>query len=226
MNHYQQRVLLGLSLWILTLVWAIFFPGASHHQTETLVNSLIQAFSNPTQVNAYLFVHFCLMGVWPWIILAYWLGETPFRGSLWAKLVVFLLSNVVGAFIMLPYEALRSSEAKRLPPRWLFRLGLSRWFAFFLLAVSTLLLLYAVVEGGFWEYVELLNESNFVRIMLVDFFLFHVIAIRLIWRDIRDKDSNYHPAQLTVFFTPLLGPLFFLLFRKQLEAAHPAMIRY
>lgn len=226
MNKYHARALLGMLFWLLIMVWAFVFPGGSHDETSSLLNSLIRAFSDPSGVNAYLFAHFSLMGLWPWVILAFYAGETPFRGNLWSKILVFLFSNVAGAFVILPYEALRSSEPKRLPPRWFFRLGHSRWFALILFSFAGAIFLYSVVKGGFKDYLELVVQSSFVRIMLVDFFLFHALALRLLFRDSRDREAQYHPAQKLFFAVPLFGPLIYLLFRKQLEAAHPAMIRY
>ncbi len=226
MSPYHTRVLAGLLLWIGVITWALFFPGGSHAGTADLLSAIFRGFSDPNTVNAYLLAHFSVMGLWPWVILAFYAGETPFRGSLWSKLIVFLFSNVAGAFVVLPYEALRSSEPKRLPPRWFFRLGHSRWFALILFAIAGSIFLFAIVKGGFKDYLELLMQSSFVRVMLADFLLFHALALRLLLRDSRDREARYHPAQYLFFAIPLFGPLTYLLFRKQLEAAHPAMVRY
>lgn len=225
MSRYHVRVLVGVGIWAVAVGWALFFPGGSHAQTGDLLSALVHSLFGRATVNTYLFAHFALMGVWPWIILQFWAGETPFRGKLWSKLTAFLLSNVVGAFAALPYEALRRAEPMRLPPRWFFRFGMSRWVSLALLALSTLLLMAAVAWGNLSEYLELVQTNSFVRVMLLDFLLFHLVALRLLLRDSRDRDSRYHPAQFAVFLVPLYGPLLYLLFRKQLEAAHPAMLR-
>lgn len=226
MSRYHLRALIGMGLWLVAVLWAVFLPGGSHDSTQRLLTEVFEGFRDPLSGNAYLLVHFSLMGIWPWVLLLFWAGETPFRGNLWSKLVVFALSNMLGAFVALPYEALRSAEPKRLPPRWFFRMGNSRWLALALLILSGTLFLFAVVRGGFWDYMGLLQESSFVRVMAVDFLLFQAVAYRLILRDAYDRKTTYHPAQYLFFALPLFGPLVYLLFRKQLEAAHPAMVRF
>ncbi len=225
MRIKHLKIIVGLFISATIFIWAIFFPGGNHEETEKLFSSIFDFFSNPSWLMNYLILHFSMMRLWPWIILQFWAGETPFRGRLSPKLFSFLLSNFLGAYIVFPYEMLRSTEPRRLPPIWFNRFGSTHWVPLLFLILASFLFLTTFQGADFSEYLRLVQTNTFVRIMLADFGLFQFLSLRMMYRDSRDRGWKPALAQWVIFNIPLVGPLLYLIFRPRLQAAHPFNVR-
>jgi hypothetical protein len=150
---------------------------------------------------------FNLLGVLPTAFLAILLFDTG-RPSPWPFAIG---AYFLGGIILLPYLAIRDFEAPLDPaPRRFLRVIGSRAAGWILLALTLMLLGFAVVSGSPVDFADQLAGSKFIAVMSAD-----LIALTVALHLAADTDRRRRGLTLSPPWQhlPLLGPLLYLSMR-------------
>lgn len=139
-----------------------------------------------------------------------------FNGTLSA-----LLSNVLGALIILPYFALRRSDkAKEHRVNIFVRLFELKITPLLLLIITIGLICFALIYGHFQIFIHEFQRNWFIHCMTIDFFIFSFLFPFLIEDDLKRR-RMFNQKQWTFYFRlgfiPLFGPLIYFLQRQPLK---------
>ena len=137
-----------------------------------------------------------------------------FNGTLAA-----LLSNILGAFILLPYVALRRSDRSQQYRVNLFiRLFESKITTMFLIISSICLVTFALLYGDLRIFLEEFHGNHFIHVMTIDFFVLSFLFPFLIPDDRRRRDERSgSTSPKLIYYIPLFGSLLYLYQRRALK---------
>jgi len=135
--------------------------------------------------------------------------------------LVALLSNFFGAWIVLPYFALRESEKSKTFKFHIFiRIFESKITTILLLIAAIGLLIYAFIFGDFTVFIHEFRTNWFIHIMTIDFFILSFIFRFLIKDDLERRqkiDDNQRNFYYRICSIPLFGPLIYFYQRPPLK---------
>ncbi len=225
MTSLQRKLAFG-GIWLGFTAYA--FLLAPPNDPKTLEQIIDLSTGQWGKLNPVIVALFNLMGVWPMIYAAVALADghcqpEPDDGKVTAAWPFVAGSFGLGAFMLLPYLALRSpaphwpatsSNGKGEPSRFL-NILTSRIFGLFLLANALLWLGYALSQGDWSNFLEQWQSSRFIHVMSLDFCL-----LTLLFPVLAQDDARRHGivspqwAWLTSAL-PILGATLYLCFRPQ-----------
>lgn len=132
-----------------------------------------------------------------------------------------LLSNLLGAWIILPYFGLRRSEkVKEFRVNIFVRIFESKITTALLFMTTISLLGYALLYGDFRIFIHEFRTNWFIHSMTIDFFILSAIFPFLIEDDLKRRqvfDKQQHSFYFRLAFMPLIGPLIYLYRRPSLK---------
>lgn len=160
-----------------------------------------------------------IQGIWPMTYLTVLLVDGQYQklnGTLSA-----LLSNLFGAWIILPYFGLRRSEkAKEFRMNIFIRIFESKITTALLIMVTIGLIGFALVYGDFRVFIHEFRTNWFIHSMTIDFFILSAIFPFLIEDDLKRRqvfDKHQYSSYFRLAFMPLIGPLIYLFRRSPLS---------
>ncbi len=202
-------------IWLAFVVYVIRLAPLDQPETYPIVFRLLTF--QLTQVNAYLFAIFWLMGVLPMIYACLIFFDRGTRNlRIWPY---FLAANFTGVLAFTPYLLVRDRTSALMgqPDQWLRFLD-SRNLGVGLSLITTGLLGYAVGLGNWQEFVAQWQTIPFVHLITLDFCLMNLflplsglIEDDMARRGMRNTESGWAIALL-----PLIGPLVYLCLRPSL----------
>ncbi len=226
MNHSAASVPLrsGISIrkglmaivWLVFVVYVIRLAPLDQPETYPIVFQLLTF--QLTQVNAYLFAIFWLMGVLPMIYACLTFFD---RGT--QKLRIwpyFLAANFTGVLAFTPYLLVRDRTAAFTGPldQWL-RLLDSRKMGIGLSLVTAGLLGCALLLGNWQDFIEQWRTIPFVHLITLDFCLMNLFLplSGLLEDDMARRRMNQAEWGWAIGLLPLIGPLVYLCVRPSLS---------
>ncbi len=225
MNSVQRKLVFG-GIWLGFSAYAFWL--APPNDPKTLDQIMALSTGQWGQLNPAIVALFNLMGIWPMIYAAVALADghcqpNTAEGTIEAspaspKAWPFVAGSFgLGAFVLLPYLALRS-PAPTLhleQPSRLLAIVSSRLFGIFLLANAIIWLGYAFIRGDWANFSAQWQNSRFIHVMSLDF-----CALTLLFPTLAQDDSRRHGiasphwAWATVAF-PIVGAAIYLCFRPK-----------
>lgn len=209
------RVGFGL-LWLGFVLYA--FLLAPPNQPDTF--SLIKALSTGQWqgINPLVVALFNLMGVWPMLYACLLLIDG--RGQRLPAWPFVIFSFGVGAFVVLPYLALRQPyptfEGQK---TGLLKWVDSRWVGLLILVGVIALLAYGLIAGDWNDFVNQWRTDRFIHVMCLDFCLLCLLFPSLLKDDMTRRGLTDHRLFWVVSLLPLLGPAVYVALRPPLPAS-------
>lgn len=199
-------------LWIGFIAYATFLAPPDRPETLTLIQNL--STGNWDGINPLVIALFNLMGIWPMIYSAVLYADG--RGQKVRAFPFAAGSFAVGAFALLPYLALRKPNPGFIGEKsWLIHILDSVWTGRVLLGGAIALLVYALTQGDWADFVQQWQTSKFIHVMSLDFVALSVLFPVLLRDDLarRGMGDRWFWA---IALVPLLGPLVYLSVRPPL----------
>lgn len=195
-----------LIVFILLLLYAVFLAPGSSNADDPLFSQLITG--QFEEVDSLVVAVFSMLGIYPVLFALLLLPQDTRRLPAWPFVI---LSFGLGAFIILPYLALRGRQKRDTPrgPSFVQRSAVHPLLYVLVLLISIAVYLVAAA-GSFSGYQEAFMNSHLVSVMTIDF----IVVIWLTY-DILRKDWQMRYAWLA--FLPAVGPLVLLLWQKKLK---------
>ncbi len=166
-----------------------------------------------TGINPLVVSLFNIMGILP-LLHACFLIPADHGRKFPAGIVVTLMMGV-GAFALLPYLALRSSDPVVLKTwPWWVKIFDSRWLALGL-GVALLALLGLALGGDWAGFVKQWQHERFIHVMSLDFLMLSALLPVLMGEDLVRRGVEKEPLA-SLRFIPLLGPVLYLILRPAL----------
>lgn len=203
-------------LWVLWAGFALYaFLLAPPDRPETLDLIVRLSTGQVAAENPLIVALFNLMGIWPLVYCCVLFADgqgQPVRAWPFA-----IGSMALGAFVLLPYLALRRSN-----PTFggdlsrTIRLWDSRWVAIGLSVGAIGLLGWGLSQGDWTDFIQQWQSSRFIHVMSLDFVMLSLLFSTLIDDDLARRGWAEKTIWKWVVLIPLLGPLAYLSLRPQL----------
>ncbi len=169
-------------------------------------------------INPAIVALFNLMGIWPMVYACLALIDgVGQKIPAWPFVVG---SFAVGAFVLLPYLALRHPNPTFPGPKSkLLSLLDSPWTGRVLSLGSVVLIGYGLLNGNWGDFAQQWQTSRFIHVMSLDFCMLSAVVSPLV-KDDMARRQFYHPSLFWIaVLIPLLGVAFYLSVRPSLESA-------
>lgn len=203
-------------IWLVFVVYVIRLAPLDQRETYPLVFRLLTF--QLTQVNAYLFAIFWLMGVLPMIyacLIFFDRGTQKLR--IWP---FFLAANFTGVLAFTPYLLVRDHTSTFTGPwdKWLHLLD-SRQMGISLSLITASLLACALWLGNWQDFVAQWQTIPFVHLITLDFCLMNLFLplSGLLEDDMARRNMNHAEWGWAIGLLPLIGPLVYLCVRPTLS---------
>lgn len=207
-----RRIGFGL-LWLAFVIYAFFFAPPNRPETFDLMIKL--STFKIDGINPIIVALFNLLGIWPLIYSCVLFIDG--RGQKLPAWLFASLSFGVGAFILLPYLALRDDNPTFLGDKNLFLKVLdSRWTGLILLLSTVGLVAWGVSAGDWRDFIRQWQTSRFVHVMSLDFVMVCCLFPALLRDDMARRGMDNPLGFWAVSLVPLFGPLVYLCTRKPL----------
>ena len=207
-----RKLWLG-AIWLTLVIYAI---ASSQFKTQQGDLDLIIALSTGewSGINPIIIGIFTIMGIFPLVYGAFILFDSEQSISPYP---FFFVSFGVGAFALLPYLALRSSDTVGNGEKnWLLKILDSRWTAVISSMTIAVLIVVGLVKGDWSDYVTQWQTSQFIHIMSIDFCLLCLLFPFILQDDMQRRGVNSDRWFLPAAFVPLFGSLVYWCLRPQL----------
>ena len=155
------------------------------------------------------------MGIWPFIYSAVVFFDG--RGQKIPAWPFAIGSFALGAFMLLPYLALRSANQKFVGEKNVFLKILDSRIFGLLLTIGAVVLLASGLQGDWGDFGQQWQNSRFIHVMSLDFVMLSLLFPTLLGDDMTRR--GWQNNQLFWLFTiiPLFGPLIYLCVRPPVE---------
>lgn len=202
-----------LGLWLGFGLYAFFLAPPDSPDTVDLIRRL--STGDWEGINPAIAALFNLMGIWPMVYACVALidGHQQ-RLPAWP----FVLGSFgLGAFVMLPYLALRQPQPTFTGPKTrLLKLVDARWLGWLLFLASVGLIGYGLVAGDWQAFIEQWQTSRFIHVMSLDFCLLWLVFPALLRDDMARRDWTGAGRFWPIALVPLLGAAIYLALRPPL----------
>lgn len=203
-------------LWLSFTIYAFLFAPATDPTTFDLIINLAKG--NIEGINPLIVALFNLMGILPVIYACLLLVDG--RGQKIPAWIFVIGSFGLGAFAILPYFALRTSNSLWSGKQdWLLGILESRLIAI-IIAIATLSLIFLGLNDGDWiNFIQLWQNNKFIHIMSLDFCCLCLCLPVIVKADLQKRGIRNPAIFAMISFIPLLGTLGYLCLRPNLIAA-------
>ena len=207
-----RKIIFGL-LWLGFISYAFFFAPPEQPDTFELIKNL--STGNWQGINPLIISLFNIMGIWPFIYSAVVFFDG--RGQKIPAWPFAIGSFALGAFMLLPYLALRSPNQKFVGEKNVFLKILDSRILGLLLTIGTVVLLASGLQGDWGNFGQQWQNSRFIHVMSLDFVMLSLLFPTLLGDDMTRR--GWQNNQLFWLFTiiPLFGPLIYLCVRPPVE---------
>lgn len=213
-----RNVIISL-IWLWFTVYIIWLAPLDQSETLPIVSRLLTF--QVTEVNAYLFAIFWLMGVWPMIYAC--LMFIDCREQRLPSWLYFIASNGTGIVGLVPYLIFRDRNQEFHQPiyehqsKWIKQLE-SRSTAITLVVATIGLLATAWLLGDWSAFVEQWRTVPFTHLITIDFCLMTLLfpLTPLLDDDMARRGVKDRRVFWIIALVPLFGPLAYLCFRSRL----------
>ncbi len=206
-----RKIIFGL-LWLGFISYAFFFAPPEQPDTFELIKNL--STGNWQGINPLIISLFNIMGIWPFVYSAVVFFDG--RGQKIPAWPFAIGSFALGAFVLLPYLALRSPNQNFVGEKNLFLKILDSRIFGLLLTIGAAILLASGLQGDWGNFWQQWQNSRFIHVMSLDFVMLSLLFPTLLGDDM--KRRGWQNNQLFWLFTiPLFGPLLYLCVRPPVE---------
>lgn len=215
-----DRIMIAL-IWIAFVAYTLQLAPLDHAETWPMVKHLLTF--QLSQVNAYLFAIFWMMGVWPMIYAAVMFADGRLQKlPAW---LYFLASNGTGMLSLAPYLILRQPNPSfaGCKDSWLALLDAHR-LGIILSLITLGLLTYALAVGDWQEFLQQWRSLPFVHLITLDFCLMALLFPTLLEDDMARREVQSSTIFWAVALLPLFGPLVYLCLRPPLPPVTPPLL--
>jgi hypothetical protein len=208
----MRKIIFGL-LWLGFISYAFFFAPPEQPDTFELIKNL--STGNWQGINPLIISLFNIMGIWPFVYSAVVFFDG--RGQKIPAWPFAIGSFALGAFMLLPYLALRSPNQKFVGEKNVFLKILDSRIFGLLLTIGTVVLFTSGLQGNWGDFVQQWQNSRFIHVMSLDFVMLSLLFPTLLGDDMTRR--GWQNNQLFWLFTiiPLFGPLIYLCVRPPVE---------
>jgi hypothetical protein len=208
----MRKIIFGL-LWLGFISYAFFFAPPEQPDTFELIKNL--STGNWQGINPLIISLFNIMGIWPFVYSAVVFFDG--RGQKIPAWPFAIGSFALGAFVLLPYLALRSPNQKFVGEKNVFLKILDSRILGLLLTIGAVVLLASGLQGNWGDFVQQWQNSRFIHVMSLDFVMLSLLFPTLLGDDMTRR--GWQNQQLFWLFTiiPLFGPLIYLCVRPPVE---------
>ena len=167
-------------------------------------------------INPIIVAIFYIMGIFPWVYAAFILFDGTEQNL--SPYPFFFLSMGVGAFILLPYLALRQpkttwNEAKN----FLQKILDSRLMAISTTVALLSLLAWGITQGDWSDFVNQWQTTQFIHVMSIDFCFLCLLFPAVLGADFQRR--GVAGTLKSIAYIPLFGALAYWCLRPQLSEA-------
>ena len=207
-----RKIIFGL-LWLGFISYAFFFAPPEQPDTFELIKNL--STGNWQGINPLIISLFNIMGIWPFVYSAVVFFDG--RGQKIPAWPFAIGSFALGAFMLLPYLALRSPNQKFVGEKNVFLKILDSRIFGLLLTIGAVVLFTSGLQGNWGDFVQQWQNSRFIHVMSLDFVMLSLLFPTLLGDDMTRR--GWQNQQLFWLFTiiPLFGPLIYLCVRPPVE---------
>lgn len=204
------------AVWAGFIGYAFFLAPPDQPDTASLIIKL--STGDWQNINPLVIALFNLMGIWPMIYGCLLLIDgrvQPFPA--WPFVVG---SFGLGAFVLLPYLALRQPNPNFVGEKTLLlKLVDNRWTGVAIATGTVILLAYGLLLGDWSNFVEQWQTSRFIHVMSLDFCLLCLLFPILLGDDLARRNLQDRRLFWAIALTPLLGPALYLALRPPISQA-------
>jgi hypothetical protein len=210
----SKKLLLWL-IWGLFVIYAFAFAPPNQPDTFTLIQDL--STGHFAGINPLVIALFNLMGVLPLLYGCFLYSDGRMQKiPAW---VFAIASFGVGAFVILPYLALRQPNPLFAGEKnWWLKLWDSRITGGFIATGAIVLLIYGITQGNWSDFVQQWQTSRFIHVMSLDFCLLCLLFPFLLADDMTRRGLTDRRIFWAVTLVPLLGALTYVVLRPPLSA--------
>ena len=203
-------------LWIGFILYAFLLAPPDQPDTFELIQRL--STGDWDGINPLIVALFNLMGIWPLVYACVVLidGHEQ-KVAAWP----FVIGSFgVGAFLLLPYLALRRPQPTFTGEKSaLLKLVDSRWVGGLLAIAAFILLAYGFTQGNWNDFVQQWQTSRFIHVMSLDYCLLWLLFPALLGDDMARRGISDRRWLWLLQVIPVLGAATYLAIRPPLTAA-------
>jgi len=201
-------------IWVLFLGYGFFFSPPDDPNTMDLIINLSKG--SWEEINPYVISLFNLMGILPMIYASLLIIDGRDQKIMATPFVVG--SFFLGAFTLLPYLALRQTNSSFTGEKGLFIKILDSKISAIALTIATIILIIFAISNGNWnDFVNQWQTSKFINVMSIDFCCLCLVFPALIQDDLQRRNIQNQKILWAVILIPLFGTLLYLCFRPSLN---------
>lgn len=200
-----------LLLWLGFISYAIFFTPPNTPDTLTLIINLSSG--NWQDINPYIISLFNLMGILPIMYASLLIIDG--KGQTIPATPFVIGSFFLGAFALLPYLAFRQPNPNFEGEKNLtIKILDSRFLAISLTVATLSLIVFALLNGNFNDFIQQWQNNTFIHVMSLDFCLLSLLFPVVIGDDLAKRKVDNKAIFWLISLIPLLGTLFYFCFRR------------
>jgi hypothetical protein len=200
-------------LWVSVIAYAFLLAPPDQPDTFELIKNL--STGKWDGINPLIIALFNIMGIWPMIYSGLmFIDGREQKIPAWPFAVG---SFGVGAFVLLPYLALREANQTFTGSKNIFLKILdSRWLGVALTLGTLVLLSFGFLKGDWGDFVQQWQTDRFIHVMSLDFCLLCLLFPALLGDDMARRGLKNPSLFWVVALLPLIGPLLYLCLRPPL----------
>ncbi len=212
-----KKIIFGL-IWLAFGTYAFLLAPPDQPDTNLLIQNLIGG--RLEGINPVIIALFNIMGILPMIFACVLFSDG--RGQKVPAWIFATLSFGIGAFGLLPYFVLRSSNPTFIGKKsWLIRFFDSRWLGVLLAIASVILVGYAFREGNWSDFGVQFQTNRFINVMSLDFCELCLLFPWLLADDMHRRGMESSNVFMMLSAIPLFGALTYLCLRSSLISFDP-----
>ncbi|MBD2692974.1 DUF2834 domain-containing protein [Anabaena catenula] len=212
-----RKISFGL-LWLGFISYAFLFaPPDNFPESLELIKNL--STGQWQGINPLVIALFNIMGVWPLIYSAVLFIDG--RGQKIRAWPFATASFAVGAFALLPYLALRTSNQEFVGRKNLFIKVLDSRINGILLTLGAGILFVYALQGDWSNFVQQWQTSRFIHVMSLDFCMLSLLFPALLGDDMTRRGWKHNQLFWLFAVIPLFGALIYLCVRPPLLESSP-----
>ncbi len=200
-------------LWLGVITYAFLLAPPNQPETPELIKNL--STGKWEGINPLIIALFNIMGIWPMIY-----GALIFIDGRQQKIPAWLFATAsfgIGAFVLLPYLALRQPNQEFTGSKGTFLKVLdSRWLGVALTLGTLGLLSFGLLKGDWADFAQQWQTNRFIHVMSLDFCLLCLLFPALLGDDMARRGWKNSQVFWAVALVPLVGPLLYLCLRPSL----------
>ena len=196
-----------LLLWLGFIGYSFLLAPADDPDTLTLIQNL--STGHLEGINPYIISLFNLMGILPIMYASLLIVDG--RGQKIPATPFVIGSFFLGAFALLPYLALRQPNPNfEGEKNLLLKILDSRILGIILTIAISVLLVFAILNGNWNDFIQQWQTSRFIHVMSLDFCLLSLLFPSIIGDDLAKRGIKNKGIFGAIALVPLLGTLLYL----------------